>query len=192
VLIGFSNGIRGAERLTAPQALGDSDNDMSCHARNYGTGRTRFQLQFPIAVCERLITLPNTVSLVERSNLSCHSGISMQPNSCIYVAIATRLASPRRLHRQSGNGEMPKDMLRKMRLESHAREECSRRSFPRLHLTVRGESLGARIASEGPENRPRCLRRLVQVRSTHKLIRKGVCDEIKLRPGQTNLEPIAR
>jgi hypothetical protein len=68
---------------------------MSCHARNYGTGRTRFQLQFPIAVCERLITLPNTVSLVERSNLSCHSlsGISMQPNSCIYVAIATRLAS---------------------------------------------------------------------------------------------------
>jgi len=38
VLIGFSNGIRGAERLTAPQALGDSDNDMSCHAREYGTG----------------------------------------------------------------------------------------------------------------------------------------------------------
>jgi hypothetical protein len=38
VLIGFSNGIRGAERLTAPQALGDSDNDMSCHAREYGMG----------------------------------------------------------------------------------------------------------------------------------------------------------
>jgi hypothetical protein len=38
VLIGFSNGIRGAERLTAPQALGDSDNDMSCHAHEYGTG----------------------------------------------------------------------------------------------------------------------------------------------------------
>ena len=37
-LIGFSNRIRGAERLTAPQAFGDPDNDMSCHARKYGTG----------------------------------------------------------------------------------------------------------------------------------------------------------
>ena len=38
MLIGFSNSIRGTERLTAPQALGDSDNDMSCHAREYGMG----------------------------------------------------------------------------------------------------------------------------------------------------------
>jgi hypothetical protein len=34
VLIGLSNGIRGAKRLTAPKALGYSDNDMSCHARS--------------------------------------------------------------------------------------------------------------------------------------------------------------
>ena len=32
MLIGFSNGIRGAKRLTAPKALGGSDKDMSCHA----------------------------------------------------------------------------------------------------------------------------------------------------------------
>jgi hypothetical protein len=57
VLIGFSNGIRRAKRLTAPEALGDTDNDMSCHVRKYGTGRTRFKLQFPIAVCKRLIQL---------------------------------------------------------------------------------------------------------------------------------------
>jgi len=95
----------------------------------------------------------------------------------------------------TGNRATVRDAKRhvaRMRLESHAREECSRRSFSPTHLTVRGESLGPRIASGGPENRPRCLRRLVQVRSTHKLIRKGVCDEIKLRPGRTNLEPIAR
>jgi hypothetical protein len=43
VLIGFSNGIRGAKRLTAPKALGDSDNDMSCHAaRNETKSRTLF------------------------------------------------------------------------------------------------------------------------------------------------------
>ena len=34
MLIGFSNGIRGAEGLTAPQALGDSDNDMPCMLAN--------------------------------------------------------------------------------------------------------------------------------------------------------------
>jgi hypothetical protein len=34
VLIGLSNGIRGAKRLTAPKALDYSDNDMSCHARS--------------------------------------------------------------------------------------------------------------------------------------------------------------
>jgi hypothetical protein len=45
VLIGFSNGIRGAKWFTAPKAFGDSDNDMSCHARKYGTGGARFQLQ---------------------------------------------------------------------------------------------------------------------------------------------------
>ena len=39
VLIWFSNGIRSAKRLAAPQAIGDLDNDMSsCHARKYGTG----------------------------------------------------------------------------------------------------------------------------------------------------------
>jgi hypothetical protein len=46
VLIGFSNSIRGAKRFTASKALGDSDNDISCHARNYGNG-TGFQLPFP-------------------------------------------------------------------------------------------------------------------------------------------------
>jgi len=46
VLIGFSNSIRGAKRFTASRALGDSDNDISCHARKYGTGRDRV----PIAV----------------------------------------------------------------------------------------------------------------------------------------------
>jgi hypothetical protein len=44
VLIGFSNGIRGAKRLTALKALGDTDNDMPCHPRKYGTARTRFQI----------------------------------------------------------------------------------------------------------------------------------------------------
>jgi len=46
VLIGFSNSIRGAKRFTASKALADSDNDISCHARNYGTGPDRV----PIAV----------------------------------------------------------------------------------------------------------------------------------------------
>ncbi len=65
MLIGLSNGIRGANRLTAPKALGDTDNDMSCHAHKYGTGRTRFQLQFPFAFCERTIILDATVSVLE-------------------------------------------------------------------------------------------------------------------------------
>jgi hypothetical protein len=58
VLIGFSNGICGAKRLTAPRSLGDLDNDMSCHLANNGTGGTKFQLQFLIAVCKtkRLIS----------------------------------------------------------------------------------------------------------------------------------------
>ena len=30
--------LMGRLRVTAPQALGDSDNDMSCHAREYATG----------------------------------------------------------------------------------------------------------------------------------------------------------
>jgi hypothetical protein len=66
-----------------------------------------------------------------------------------------------------------------MRLESHAREECSRRSFSPTHLTARGESLGARIASEGPENRPPLFAASgaspidTQTDSENKLIRKG-------------------
>ena len=176
---------------------------MSCHARNYGTGRTRFQLQFPIAVCERLITLPNTVSVVERSDLNCHSlsGISMQPNSCIHVAIATRLASRTRkwLVRPcpaACTGNRATVRCKKTCCENafgiaRARGVQPTTLFPDSLDGSRGV-LRCRIASEGPENRPRCLRRLVQVRSTHKLIRKGVCDEIKLRPGRTNLEPIAR
>ena len=85
MLIGLSNGIRGANRLTAPKALGDTDNDMSCHARKYGTGRTRFQLQFPFAVCERTIILDTTVSVL--NGLRCYSlsGISVQPSSCIHI-----------------------------------------------------------------------------------------------------------
>jgi len=45
VLIGFGNGIRGAQRLATSKAFGDPDNDMSCHARKYGMSRTRFQSQ---------------------------------------------------------------------------------------------------------------------------------------------------
>jgi hypothetical protein len=47
VLIGFSNSIRGAKRLTAPKALSDSDNDISCHARKYGMDGTRFPMAIP-------------------------------------------------------------------------------------------------------------------------------------------------
>jgi hypothetical protein len=63
VLIGFSNGIRGAKWFTAPKALGDSDNDMSCHARKYGTGGASYQLHIlernrekniPMAPCSLL------------------------------------------------------------------------------------------------------------------------------------------
>ena len=43
VLIGFSNGIRGAERLTAPQALGDSDN--ACPAMLANMARAGLILQ---------------------------------------------------------------------------------------------------------------------------------------------------
>ena len=213
MLIRFSNGIRGAKRLTAPKALGDSDNDMSCHARNYGTGRTRFQLQFPIAVCERLITAQyrllsreiefelslaiGNIHAAEFPHPYCQSRRDWlrQRES---GSFAHAHAPP--LHRQSGNGEMQKDMLRKCVWNRTRARSAADNPFPRLHLTVRGGSLGARIAPDGLENRPRCLRRLVQVRSTHKLIRKGVCDlirkgvcdEIKLRPGRANLEPIAR
>jgi hypothetical protein len=67
VLIGFSNGIRGAKRLTALKALGDTDNDMPSHARKYGTGSTRFQLQSerPLGVTAVAITLLATIA---RSN----------------------------------------------------------------------------------------------------------------------------
>src|SRR5262249_55214038 len=39
---GFSNSIRGAKRFTASKALGNSDNDISCHARNMARGGTGF------------------------------------------------------------------------------------------------------------------------------------------------------
>jgi hypothetical protein len=45
VLIGFGNGIRRAKRLAASKALSDLDNDISCHARKYDMGSTKFQLQ---------------------------------------------------------------------------------------------------------------------------------------------------
>ena len=47
MLIGFSNSIRGAKRFTASKALGNSDNDISCHARNMARGGTGLQLPFP-------------------------------------------------------------------------------------------------------------------------------------------------
>lgn len=154
----------------------------------------------PIAVCERLITLPNTVSLVEFELPLTIGNIHAAefPHLCCHhyeIGIANEKVARSPMPRPAactGSGRDAKRHVAKMRLDSHSREECSRRSLSPTYLTVRGKSLDARIASERPEDRPRCLRRLVQVRSTHKLIRKGVCDEIKLRPGRTNLEPIAR
>ena len=65
------------------------------------------------------------------------------------------MPTPRRLHRQSGNGEMPKDMLRKMRLESHAAWIYSKRKVsPLLAPSHHSITSSARASNEAGTSRP--------------------------------------
>jgi hypothetical protein len=76
VLIGFSNGIRGAKRLTAPRSLGDLHEDMSCHLANNGTGGIKFQLELLQLHCPSAVGQRRRVRSTAQPSVTRHTILS--------------------------------------------------------------------------------------------------------------------